>query len=143
MDEIRKKKIEREMQRTIATLINSEQVKDPRVLMATIHRVELASDMSQATVFYTAYCTNNERKKLSAGLVSASGFFQSMIGKKMGLRYTPKLRFVWDSAYIKSLEVNRLIDESAPPIEVNSSDDSEFDEESPDHDDQIESDSKD
>lgn len=114
MNEIRKKKIEREIQKTIATLINTEKVKDPRISMATIHRVDMASDMSQATVYYTAYCTNNERKRLSQGLVSASGFFQGMIGKKLGLRHTPRLQFVWDNAYIKSLEVNRLIDETAP-----------------------------
>lgn len=114
MNEIRKKKIEREIQKTIATLINTEKVKDPRVTMATIHRVDLASDMSQAIVHYTAICSNNERKKLSQGLVSAAGFLQSMIGKKLGLRQTPRLQFVWDSNYIKSIEVNRLIDEAAP-----------------------------
>lgn len=114
MNEIRKKKIEREIQKTIATLINSDKVRDPRITMTTIHRVDLASDMSQAKVYYTAICNNNERKKLAQGLVSAGGFFQSMIGKKLGLRHTPRLYFIWDKAYIKSLEVNQLIDESKP-----------------------------
>jgi ribosome-binding factor A len=127
LNEIRKKKIEREIQKTIATLINTEKVKDPRVTMATIHRVDLASDMSQAIVYYTAICSNNERKKLSQGLVSAGGFLQSMIGKKLGLRHTPRLQFVWDNNYIKSIEVNRLIDESAPKQPI--SDEIEEDEE--------------
>jgi ribosome-binding factor A len=119
LNEIRQKKIEREIQRTIASLIISEKVKDPRISMTTIHRVELAPDMSIATIFYTAYCNNNERKKLSQGLVSATGFMQAMIGKKLNLRYTPRLKFVWDKDYIKSIEVNQLIDDLAPkkPLE--------------------------
>ncbi|WCL48088.1 30S ribosome-binding factor RbfA [Leptospira sp. GIMC2001] len=114
MNEIRKKKIEKEIQRTIATLIITEKVKDPRISMVTIHRVDMADDMSQALVYYTAYCNNNERKKLANGLTSARGFLQSAIGKKLGLRHTPNLYFIWDKNYIKSIEVNRLIDESAP-----------------------------
>lgn len=114
MNPIRKKKIEREIQRTISELIVSGKVKDPRVFMATIHRVELSDDLSWATVYYTAMCSNNERKKLIAGLVSASSFLQSAIGKKLRLRKTPKLRFVWDNAYMKSLEVNDLIDKLSP-----------------------------
>lgn len=114
MNEVRKKKIEREIQKTIARLIVSGKVKDPRVSTATIHRVELASDLSRAEIYYTTWGGNRDRKKLAQGLVSAIPYFQSMLGKKMGLRYTPKLYFIWDSAYIKSFEVNRLIDESAP-----------------------------
>lgn len=114
MNEIRQKKIEREIQRTIASLIVGEKVKDPRISMTTIHRVELALDMSVATIYYTAYCNNNERKKLAQGLKSATGFMQAMIGKKLNLRYTPRLNFIWDKDYIKSIEINQLIDDLAP-----------------------------
>lgn len=125
MNEIRQKKIEREIQRTIAGLILTGNVKDPRVTMATIHRVELAADMSLATIYYTSYCSNNERKKLSQGLVSASGYLQSVLGKKLNIRYTPRLKFVWDKEFIKSIEINQLIDDSAPKKKNPSDDEDE------------------
>jgi ribosome-binding factor A len=123
LNEIRQKKIEREIQRTIAGLLLNGSVKDPRVTMATIHRVELAPDMSLATIYYTSYCNNNERKKLSQGLVSAAGYLQSVLGKKLNIRYTPRLKFVWDKEFIKSIEVNQLIDDSAPKKKIVSEED--------------------
>ncbi len=118
MNEIRKRKIEKEILRTLGTLVVSDKVKDPRVNLVTFHRVELSNDLSIATVYYTAYCTNRERKKLIAGLVSASGFFRSALNQRLKLRRTPELRFVWDSAFIKALEVNQQIDHLASSTEM-------------------------
>jgi ribosome-binding factor A len=79
--------------------------------------------MSLATIYYTSYCNNNERKKLSQGLISAAGYLQSVLGKKLNIRYTPRLKFVWDKEFIKSIEVNQLIDDSAPKKKIVSEED--------------------
>jgi len=114
LNPIRKKKLEAEILRILATLILEGEVKDPRIFLPSFHRIDISDDLRQATVYFTAFCNNNERKKLTAGLVSCSGFFTSRIGKILGLHTNPRIHFAWDNNYIKSLEVNRLIDESKP-----------------------------
>ncbi|EKJ85490.1 ribosome-binding factor A [Leptospira meyeri] len=114
MNPIRMKKLESEIIRLISTAILEGKVKDPRVFLPSFHRIEISEDLQYAKVYFTALCNNNERKKLTQGLVSCAGFLSSLVGKNLHLHTNPKFTFVWDNNYIKSLEVNRLIDESAP-----------------------------
>jgi ribosome-binding factor A len=112
---VRKQKIEADIVRTLALLVLEGKVKDPRVqVMPSLHRAELSEDSASCKVFLTAYCTNNERKKLLAGLRSATPYFQTVLSKKLGLRMTPRLSFFWDTAMEDAFRVNQLIDDSKP-----------------------------
>lgn len=131
MNPIRMKKLESEIIRQISTAILQGKVKDPRVFLPSFHRIEISEDLKYAKIYFTALCNNNERKKLTQGLVSCAGFLSSFVGKNLHLHTNPKFSFVWDNHYIKSLDVIRLIDESAPKTlfeELHESDDSESDE---------------
>lgn len=89
-------------------------VKDPRVFLPSFHRIELTDDLKHAKIYFTALCNNNERKKLTQGLVSSAGFLSSLVGKNLHLHTNPRFSFVWDNQYIKSLEVIQLIDDLKP-----------------------------
>ncbi|TGN19300.1 30S ribosome-binding factor RbfA [Leptospira idonii] len=134
MNPIRKKKLEAEILRILATAILEGKVKDPRVFLPSFHRIELTDDLKKATIYFTALCNNNERKKLTAGLASSAGFLTSLVGKQLHLHTNPRFTFAWDNNYIKSLEVIRLIDESKPKTlyeETHPEEDSETSEEDP------------
>lgn len=114
MNPVRKKKLESEIIRLLSLAILEGKVKDPRVFLPSFHRIELTDDLKHAKIFFTALCNNNERKKLTQGLVSSAGFLSSLVGKHLHLHTNPRFSFVWDNNYIKSLDVIRLIDESKP-----------------------------
>lgn len=118
MDSIRKKKIETAIVKVLASLLVSGKVKDPRIGIVSVHRAEISPDLSQVKIWITSYCTNSEKRKLFNGMNSAKGYFQSVIAKELHLRNTPEIRFLWDTDYIKSLEVNQLIDKSMKESEV-------------------------
>ncbi|PJZ45824.1 30S ribosome-binding factor RbfA [Leptospira brenneri] len=130
MNPIRMKKLESEIIRLISSAILEGKVKDPRVFLPSFHRIEISEDLKYAKVYFTALCNNNERKKLTQGLVSCAGFLSSLVGKNLHLHTNPKFSFVWDNNYIKSLDVIRLIDESAPKTLFEELHPSESDEES-------------
>jgi ribosome-binding factor A len=115
MNETRKKKIESEIIKTIAKLIVSGKMKDPRIGIVSVHRAELSNDMAAVKVWVTSYCDEKGKRNLLNALRTARGFFQHFIAKELQLRLTPKVLFLWDDDYIKSLEVNSLID-NLPPI---------------------------
>ncbi len=110
MDPIRKKKIEAEIIRTISTLLVSGKVKDPRIGIVSLHRAELSDDMVYVKIWVTSYIEENKKGKFLSAMKNAAGFFQKVIASELKLRNTPRIVFIWDENYIKSLKVNEMID---------------------------------
>ncbi|AIT10976.1 MULTISPECIES: 30S ribosome-binding factor RbfA [Leptospira] len=104
MNPIRRRKIEAEAVRTVAMMILSGKVKDPRVHMVSVHRAEISEDGKNMKVFVTAICTDKKKLKVLSGLNSAAGLFQTTLSGKLGLRITPRMQFLWDEEYIQSLD---------------------------------------
>jgi ribosome-binding factor A len=110
LDPIRKKKIEAEIIRTISSLLVSGKVKDPRIGIVSLHRAELSNDMVHVKIWVTSYIEENKKGKFLSAMKNAAGFFQKVIATELKLRNTPRIVFVWDDNYIKSLKVNEMID---------------------------------
>lgn len=127
MNETRKKKIESEIIKVIATLLVSGKMKDPRIGIVSFHRASLSPDMGSVKIWVTSFCDDKEKMRLLNALRGAAGFFQHHIAVELKLRLTPRITFLWDDDYIKSLEVNALIDRLAPKVaaEVPNNPDSE------------------
>jgi ribosome-binding factor A len=110
LDSIRKKKIESEILRTLSSLLVSGKVKDPRIGIVSLHKAELAPDMTQVKIWVTSYIEAKEKGKFLSAMKNAAGYFQKVIGEDLKLRFTPKIVFIWDENFEKSLQVNDLID---------------------------------
>ena len=104
MKEIRKKRIENEIVRLISIMILNGHIKDPRISMVSVHRSEINSDHSHVKVWISSFCSQRKQTKLLNGLNSASGYLSSVISKKLRLRLSPKMKFVWDSEYMKMIQ---------------------------------------
>lgn len=89
MNPVRKKKLESEIIRLLSMAILEGKVKDPRVFLPSFHRIELTDDLKHAKIYFTALCNNNERKKLTQGLVSSAGYLSSLVGKKLTPAHEP------------------------------------------------------
>ncbi|MDX1957438.1 MAG: 30S ribosome-binding factor RbfA [Leptospiraceae bacterium] len=110
MNPIRKKKIESEIIKTLSKLFISGKVKDPRIGIVSLHRAELSEDLSQVRLWVTSYISDKEKGGFLSALKNGSGYFQKVIAEELKLRNTPKIYFIWDENYIKSLKVNEMID---------------------------------
>lgn len=115
MNETRKKKIESEIIKSVANLIVSGKLKDPRIGIVSVHRAELSNDMASVKIWVTSYTDEKGKRTLLNALRSARGFFQHIIAEELRLRLTPIITFLWDDDYIKSLKMNEFID-NLPPI---------------------------
>ena len=72
------------------------QVADPRLQMVTITACEVSTDRSVADVYVSA---DKERyEEVLAGLEAAKGRIRSLVGKELGWRVTPELRFRIDKS---------------------------------------------
>ena len=100
----------------VAELLQSEiadlllrQLKDPRLSMATISRVEVSPDLREARVYVSRVGDENEQKEAMEGFARAVGFIRSQLGKRVRLRYTPNLTFILDTAIADGVRISRLL----------------------------------
>jgi ribosome-binding factor A len=107
----RNRKIEAELQRALAEIIARE-VKDPRVGNVTISAVDMAPDMRTARVYFTPFASPHPVEEVRAGLTRAAGFLRGAVTRRLGLRYAPRLQFVFDDAFDKAAALNGLINQA-------------------------------
>ena len=101
------------LKREIALLIQNE-VRDPRVGMASVTRVRVSKDLAHATVFVTLLgkSTMEEANDSIEALNKAAGFLRSMLAKEINLRTIPKLKFIFDDTLARGQYLTGLIDEA-------------------------------
>ncbi len=90
-------------------------VKDPRVGMVTITGVRLSPDLKHATVYVSTFGDDEAQARVLAGLASARVYLQSQAGRRLGLRFTPELRFEIDPTIGAAERVEELLRTVRPP----------------------------
>lgn len=86
-------------------------VADPRVRGVTILNVELSQDLHAALILFSVMGSESEKLQSERGLLSATGYLQSLVAARLQTRFTPVLKFKRDVGVSKSVEMSRLIDE--------------------------------
>lgn len=107
----RTRKIEAQLQRVLSEVIARE-LKDPRVGNVTISAVDLAPDMRMARVYFTPFASTHSPAEVREGLTRASGFLRGAVSRRLGLRYAPRLQFVFDDAFDKAAQLTDLINQA-------------------------------
>ena len=88
-------------------------IKDPRLgSHVTITDTRVTGDLREATVFYTVYGDDEERKAAAAGLESAKGVLRSEVGRAAAVKVTPTLAFVMDALPDNARTIEDLLDKA-------------------------------
>ena len=102
-------------------------VKDPRVGMVTITGVDLSPDLKHATVFVATHGDAESMKRTLAGLESARPYLQAQAGRRLGLRFTPELRFAIDPSIDTAARLEQLFRETQPSPAADDDDSDDLD----------------
>jgi ribosome-binding factor A len=87
-------------------------IRDPRLGFVTITDVKVTGDLQHASIFYTVYGTDEERRDTGAALKSATGMLRSEVGKNITARLTPSLEFILDALPENAASIDRLLQEA-------------------------------
>ena len=79
----------------VAEMVSGE-LKDPRIGLATVTRVELSPDLRHARVLVSVLGSEGEHSESLEGLSSAASFVRRELGRRLQLRHTPEVVFVLD-----------------------------------------------
>ena len=85
-------------------------LKDPRVGLATVTRVELSPDMRHGRVLVSVLGGVEAERETLAGLASATGYVRHEISQRLRLKRTPELVFVLDRGAQEAEKVEKLLE---------------------------------
>ncbi len=97
-----------------------DEVSDPRIGLLTLTRVEVAPDLSAASVFWSPLDPQGDVRleQVGAGLASASGFLRGRLADELSLRRTPELRFRHDPSIEQGAEMLALLRSLETPADA-------------------------
>jgi ribosome-binding factor A len=115
----------------VADLIKAEisdiflkQIRDPGIGTVTITDVEVSDDLRLAKVFFVEMGKDLIDDHTREGLQRARGFLRRELGKRLRLRYTPEIIFVFDNSFAYGNRIEKLIAEIHKQEESNAAEDS-------------------
>jgi ribosome-binding factor A len=102
----RSRRVAQQLQRTLSELIRRE-IRDPRLGLVTLTEVRMSSDLSYATIYYSVL--NAQRSEAQEVLSSAAEILRGPVGRALGLRHAPELRFIADELIESGARLSALI----------------------------------
>ena len=93
-------------------IIFGTEVKNEVLKSVVVTSVKITNDLSFAKVYYT--CFNEDKKLVSKELRESEGYLRTMLAKRIDMRHTPELNFVYD----ESLEYAKRIEDKIKEINI-------------------------
>lgn len=91
----------------ISSIIQNE-IKDPNIKFVTITGCDITNDLSFTKVYYTVL-DDSKKKETKEALNKAKGFIRGEISKRVEIRQTPELRFIYDESEEYGSKIDKLI----------------------------------
>lgn len=95
----------------IRTLLASELLRmaDPRFSLVTITSVVTSSDLRYAKIYWMASGGKERIDEVNEAFKSAEGVFRRLLGKELGIRFVPEMRFFYDDTLDTFSQVDELL----------------------------------
>ncbi|MFH0962643.1 MAG: 30S ribosome-binding factor RbfA [Planctomycetota bacterium] len=110
MSSRRQERVAQSLKQEISRILLFE-LKDPRMGFMTVTNVLVAGDLKSALVCVSVMGDAAAQALTLKGLRSATAFIQQSVGRRLGLRYTPALRFEADDSVKKSVHLSKVLRE--------------------------------
>lgn len=118
----RSKRVADQIQRTLSDLIRRE-VRDPRLGSITLTDVRVADDLSHAKVFYSVLGGDKDPELTQEILDDAARMLRGPLGRAIGARHAPELRFEADTLIAEGARLSELINTAVKQDEARHVDD--------------------
>jgi ribosome-binding factor A len=121
----RSRRVAQQLQRALSELARRE-LRDPRLGMLTFTEVRMSSDLSYATVYYSVL--GGDAAQAQDILDEAADRLRGPVGRALGLRHSPELRFVRDELIEGGAKLSALISKAVREDDARHVDDAGDDE---------------
>lgn len=116
----RSRRVAQQLQRTLSELMRRE-LRDPRLGMVTLTEVRMSRDLAYATVYYSVL--GADVREAQEILDEAADQLRGPLGRALGIRHSPELRFVKDELIEGGARLSALISQAVRDDEARHVDD--------------------
>lgn len=95
--------------REISYILQNE-VKDPNIKFVTVTGCEITNDLSYAKIYVTVL-DSDKKKEIMKSLDGAKSFVRGELSKRVEIRHTPELRFIFDESIEYGNKIEKIIKE--------------------------------
>ena len=86
-------------------------VRDPSLQLVTVTCVRMSKDLQNARVYYTTVGDNADEREVKRGLRRATPFLLGQLARRMRLRRTPELKFVYDNSVVRGERIAQVLED--------------------------------
>ena len=90
--------------------ILQNEIKDENIKFVSVTGCEITNDLSYAKVYVTVFDKEKKETTMKA-LDGAKSFIRGELSKRVEIRHTPELRFVFDDSIEYGEKIDRMLDE--------------------------------
>ena len=94
-------------EREISKILQQE-IKDPNIKFVTVTGCEITNDLSYAKVYVTVL-DDDKKNDIMKSLDKAKSYIRGQLSKKVEIRHTPELRFIFDKSVEYGNNIERII----------------------------------
>ena len=116
MANIRIERLNDRIQEELSKILMLE-VKDEDIKFVTITDCEVSSDLSYCKVYYTVF-DQTKKESTEKSLKDASGFLRGELSKRIDIRHTPELKFLYDESISYGEKIDKIIEDIKDEKEV-------------------------
>ncbi len=96
------------VRKEIAGIVQSGDVRDPRIGFVTITHVKMTPDLKLAKVYFSLIGSEADVKESLEGLTNAAGYIRRQLALNLNLRSIPKLTFYYDDTLEYSTHMEKV-----------------------------------
>ncbi|ASA56319.1 30S ribosome-binding factor RbfA [Vibrio gazogenes] len=108
----RTQRVSQQLQKELAMILQRE-IRDSRLGMVTISEVKVSRDLAYAKVYVSFLCVGEQTpESCLKALKEHESHIRMMLGKRIRLRLTPEVRFVYDDTLVEGMRMSNLVNQA-------------------------------
>jgi len=115
MAKYRSGRLAEEFKREISAILKDD-LKDPRIGFVSVVSAEVSADLHHAKVWVSVMGDEETVRECMAALKKAAGYVRREIARRIDLRHTPEIEFIYDDSIVHGAKITQMLREVLPPV---------------------------